>query len=73
MATIAVVTGVVGAGALAGVSIAVLAIIVSVAAGALLAMVCNAMIPEAFEEDHWATGLSAATGFLVAFVLNHVS
>ncbi|WP_297081822.1 ZIP family metal transporter [uncultured Demequina sp.] len=46
-----------------------IAIIQSIAAGALLAMVCNAMIPEAFEEEHWATGLLATAGFLVAFVL----
>jgi len=49
-----------------------IAIIQSIAAGALLAMVCNAMIPEAFEEEHWATGLLATAGFLVAFVLGAV-
>ena len=48
---------------------ATVAVIQSVAAGALLAMVCNAMIPEAFDEDHWATGLIATAGFLVAFAL----
>ncbi|WP_296667631.1 ZIP family zinc transporter, partial [Demequina sp.] len=53
---IAVVAAVIGTAALADASPELLAIVVSVAAGALLAMVTNAMIPEAFEEDHWATG-----------------
>jgi len=47
----------------------VLAVMLSVAAGGLLAMVSNAMLPEAFEEDYWATGLLATVGFLVAFVV----
>ncbi|GIG54233.1 ZIP family metal transporter [Demequina activiva] len=51
---------------------ATIAVIQSVAAGALLAMVCNAMIPEAFEQDHWATGLLATAGFLVAFALGEL-
>ena len=51
---------------------ATIAVIQSIAAGALLAMVCNAMIPEAFDEDHWATGLIATAGFLVAFALGEL-
>ncbi|WP_084040333.1 ZIP family metal transporter [Demequina sp. NBRC 110053] len=57
---------------LQGASGATVAVIQSVAAGALLAMVCNAMIPEAFDEDHWATGLIATAGFLVAFALGEL-
>ncbi|WP_062076472.1 ZIP family metal transporter [Demequina globuliformis] len=70
---IATVAAVVGAVVLAGAPPEVLAVTTSIAAGALLAMVCNAMIPEAFAEDHWATGLIAAAGFLVAFVLNELT
>ncbi|WP_061960411.1 ZIP family metal transporter [Demequina flava] len=70
---IATLAAVAGAALLADAPAEVLAVIVSLAAGALLAMVCNAMIPEAFHEDHWATGLLAAAGFLVAFVLNELT
>ncbi|MDE0573372.1 ZIP family zinc transporter [Demequina sp. B12] len=70
---IATVAAVVGAAALADARPEMLAAMVALAAGALMAMVCNAMIPEAFEEDHWATGLLAAAGFLVAFVLNELT
>lgn len=51
---------------------ATLGVIQSIAAGALLAMVANAMIPEAFDEEHWATGLIATAGFLAAFVLGEL-
>ena len=70
---IAVVASVVGATALAQAPEAALAVVISVAAGALLAMVSNAMIPEAFDEDHWMTGLIVTAGFLVAFVLNELA
>ena len=48
---------------------AAIAVTQAVAAGALLAMVSNAMLPEAYEHDHRATGLLATAGFLVAFLL----
>lgn len=50
-----------------------IAIITSVAAGALLAMVSNTMIPEAFERLHFLTGLWATLGFLLAFVMHELS
>lgn len=62
-----------GATLLLTTSPAVVAVVVSVAAGALLAMVANAMIPEAYEEDHWVTGLIVTGGFLVAFVLGELT
>lgn len=49
------------------------ALITTVAAGGLLAMICNTMIPEAFEEQHVLTGLWAAIGFLGAFWLHEVA
>ena len=42
-------------------------------AGAILAMVADTMIPEAFEKQHMLTGLIAALGFLTAFVVHEVS
>ncbi|WP_062134763.1 ZIP family metal transporter [Demequina aestuarii] len=69
---LAVVATVIAVLFLEGASGATIAVIQSVAAGALLAMVCNAMIPEAFDEDHWATGLIATAGFLVAFALGEL-
>lgn len=70
---IAVVGAVVGSIVLQDAPPELLAVIVSLAAGALLAMVCNAMIPEAFEQDHRMTGLLATAGFLVAFVMSELT
>lgn len=49
------------------------ALVTTIAAGALLAMVCSTMIPEAFEKQHALTGLWATAGFLAAFVLHEAS
>ncbi|GHB55440.1 hypothetical protein GCM10010347_26750 [Streptomyces cirratus] len=49
----------------------VLAAITAVAAGAILAMIADTMIPEAFEQAHLLTGLTTVLGFLVAFVVSH--
>ena len=43
----------------------------AVAAGAILAMVIDTMIPEAVADTHEAAGAIAALGFLVAFALSH--
>ena len=45
----------------------VVAAITAVAAGAILAMLADTMVPEAFERTHAYTGLITAIGFLVAF------
>ena len=47
------------------------AIIQTAAAGALLAMLADTMIPEAFAETHDAAGFIAALGFLAGFALSH--
>ena len=47
-----------------------LAFITAVAAGAILAMVADTMIPEAFARTHLATGLITTLGFLTAFTIN---
>ena len=46
-----------------------IAAITAVAAGAILAMVADTMIPEAFEKTHLYAGLLATIGFLAAFVV----
>ncbi|WP_432245164.1 ZIP family metal transporter [Arthrobacter sp. G.S.26] len=48
------------------------AFITSVAAGGILAMLADTMIPEAFEEHHNLTGLTASLGFLTAFTVHHL-
>lgn len=55
---------------LGGASAVVLAAITAFAGGAILAMVADTMIPEAFEEAHLLIGLITVAGFLVAFALS---
>lgn len=45
----------------------------AVAAGAVLAMLSDTMMPEAFEDAHNFTGLITVIGFLVAFVLTKLN
>lgn len=71
-ATIAVVSSVaslIGYTAFRGASVDVVAAIIAIAAGGILAMLVDTMIPEAFAEAHEYTGLITVAGFLVAFVL----
>jgi ZIP family zinc transporter len=55
---------------LAGASPALIATITSIAAGAILAMLVDTMIPEATEKTPEYSGLIAVVGFLIAFVLS---
>ena len=50
-----------------------IAFITTIAAGGILAMVCNTMIPAAFARDNRVTGLLATLGFLTAFTISHLS
>jgi ZIP family zinc transporter len=52
-----------------GASPAVTAAVTAVAAGAILAMLSDTMIPEAFEAGHTFAGLVTVIGFLAAFAL----
>lgn len=47
----------------------VIAVITAIAAGAILAMIADTMIPEAFERTHVLTGLVTTIGFLTSFVI----
>ena len=48
----------------------VVAATTATAAGAILAMLADTMIPEAFEQAHDLAGLITVAGFLVSFVLS---
>lgn len=48
----------------------VIAAVTAVAAGAILAMISDTMIPEAFEQTHNFAGLITVFGFLAAFILS---
>ncbi|HUQ57595.1 ZIP family zinc transporter [Lentzea sp.] len=49
-----------------------IAVITAVAAGAILAMIADTMIPEAFERTRLYTGLCLTAGFLTAFVVERL-
>ena len=51
-------------------SIEITAATTAIAAGAILAMLVDTMIPEAFEQAHNFAGLITVFGFLAAFVLS---
>jgi ZIP family zinc transporter len=61
--------GLLGCLLLEGASPETIAAITAVAAGAILAMVADTMIPEAFERTHLYAGLLATIGFLLAFAI----
>jgi ZIP family zinc transporter len=46
------------------------AFVLAIAAGAILAMISDTMIPEAFAEAHNLAGLITVIGFLIAFILS---
>jgi len=47
--------------------------ITSLAAGAMLAMICDTMIPDAFRRAHSYTGLLATLGFLTSLVIHQIA
>jgi zinc transporter, ZIP family len=59
--------------ALNGVDARVIAAVEAIAAGAILTMVVDTMVPEAFEGTHDYAGLIAVAGFLAAFTLAKVT
>jgi ZIP family zinc transporter len=63
--------GALGVLALQGASGQTIALITALAAGAILAMIADTMIPEAFERAHILTGLVTTIGFLVSFALEN--
>ncbi|GAA2971245.1 ZIP family zinc transporter [Microbacterium terrae] len=73
IALVTVVASVLGYVAFQSAPVSLIAVITTIAAGGLLAMICNTMIPEAFDEQRTLTGLWATLGFLGAFVLHEVA
>ena len=64
--------GLLGCLLLEGASVQVVSVITALAAGAILTMVADTMIPEAFERTHLYAGLLATLGFLTAFTISRV-
>jgi ZIP family zinc transporter len=60
----------IGNAALAGAGPEIIAAVTAIAAGAILAMLVDTMIPEATESTHEYSGLIAVVGFLFAFALS---
>jgi zinc transporter, ZIP family len=63
----------IGAAAFGGAPPTIIAAVNAVAAGALLTMVVNTMIPEAVEGEQNLTGFLVVLGLLVAFSLSNFS
>jgi ZIP family zinc transporter len=75
-ATIAGVSGIsalLGYTVFRGFSAGVIAGTTALAAGAILSMLVDTMIPEAFEETHEFAGLITVAGFLIAFALSKLA
>jgi len=72
IAAISGISALVGYTIFSGFSAEVIAGTTAVAAGAILAMLADTMIPEAFEEAHDFAGLITVLGFLVAFILTKI-
>ena len=70
MALASVAAGLLGCLLLVGASVQVVSVITALAAGAILTMVADTMIPEAFERAHLYAGLLATLGFLAAFTIS---
>ena len=71
IAAASTVSAVLGYTVVGAVSPAVVAGVTAVAAGAILAMIADTMIPEAFEEAHLAIDLITVCGFPLSFALSH--
>lgn len=62
----------VGYAVLGGAPESTVAVVQAFAAGAILTMLADTMMPEAFEDTRAATGLLTCAGFVAAFVLSHL-
>lgn len=71
IAVLSAIAAIIGYTVIGGLSTSVVAAVTAVAAGAILAMIADTMIPEAFEDAHLAIGLITVGGFLVSFALSH--
>jgi ZIP family zinc transporter len=67
------VAAILGYSVFANLSPALNAVTIAIAAGAILTMLSDTMIPEAFEKGHNIIGLITVVGFLTAFMLSKLS
>ncbi|HCB07313.1 MAG TPA: ZIP family zinc transporter [Nocardioides sp.] len=67
------IAGLVGCLALDGAPPATISLITAIAAGAILTMIADTMIPEAFADTRLWTGLILTFGFIVAFTLSRAT
>jgi ZIP family zinc transporter len=72
IAIISGISAIAGFTVFAGFSDSFIASSIAFAAGAILAMIVDTMIPEAFEETHTLTGIITVIGFLTAFFLTNL-
>jgi len=72
IAVVSGLAGLIGVLLLQGAPASTIAAITAVAAGAILAMVADTMIPEAFERTHLYAGLVTTIGFMVSFAVGRV-
>ncbi|HYJ76759.1 MAG TPA: ZIP family metal transporter, partial [Kineosporiaceae bacterium] len=70
VALVSALSAAIGYAALGGASPAVIAVIQAFAAGAILTMLADTMMPEAFEHGGSAAGLVTSLGFTLAFLLS---
>ncbi|MDR0911226.1 MAG: ZIP family zinc transporter [Methanobrevibacter sp.] len=50
----------------------ILSFALAIAAGALISMIADVLLPEAYEKTHEFTGFLMALGFLLSFILSHL-
>ncbi|WP_138732218.1 ZIP family metal transporter [Modestobacter excelsi] len=72
IAVVSAIAALLGYATLGGAPPEAIAVITAVAAGAILTMIADTMIPEAFEETKTWTGLITTVGFLLAFAIDRV-
>jgi zinc transporter, ZIP family len=70
IAVVSALAALAGAALLGGAPPELIAVITAVAAGAILTMIADTMIPEAFERTRTWTGVITVVGFLVAFAID---
>jgi len=70
IAVVSALAALIGYATLGGAPPELIAVITAVAAGAILTMIADTMIPEAFEKTRTWTGVIASVGFLVAFAID---
>ena len=73
IALVSGIASVIGYAVFSDFSASAIAAAMAVAAGAILAMLVDTMIPEAFEITHDFAGLITVLGFLCAFILSKLS